>query len=181
MLYNTNIQKTDPIPRWKVNVFSGYSIGRNVMASYDQLHFLIGSWLSPVSGQPGKGVSGSSVFHYDLGGKVIVRKSRAEFAPEPGSSKGLVHEDLMVIYKQPGEAQFRAIYFDNEEHIIHYTLVFPEKQPAVVFESEASDVSPRARLMYAVHPDGTLETEFSVAAPGGELLSHVKGTLIKKA
>jgi hypothetical protein len=46
----------------------------------------------------------------------------------------------------------------------------------VVFESEAS---PRARLVYKVAEDDTLVTEFSVAAPGGELLLHVKGTVIR--
>ena len=91
-------------------------------------------------------------------------------------SKGLVHDDLLIIYQQPGELPFRAIYFDNEGLIIHYTLTFPTKQPAVVFESEANETSPRARLIYEMAADDTLVTEFFVAAPGGELLSHVKGT-----
>jgi hypothetical protein len=142
----------------------------------DKLQILIGSWSSPVSGQPGQGIAGWTTFSYDLDKRVIVRKSRAEFAPGPGETKGLVHDDLLVIYQQSGEPQIRAIYFDNEGHIIHYTLSFPEKQPGVVFESEAS---PRARLVYKVAEDDTLVTEFSVAAPGGELLLHVKGTVIR--
>ena len=145
------------------------------MDSWGQLQFLIGSWSSPVSGQPGQGVSGSTTFSYDLEKNIIVRKSRAEFAPEPGETKGLVHEDLLVIYQQPAESQFRAIYFDNEGHIIHYALTFPDKQPGVVFESEASPNSPRARLVYQTTEAGDLVTEFFVAAPGGQLLSHAKG------
>jgi len=97
------------------------------MNSWDQLQFLIGSWSSPVSGQPGQGVSGSTTFSFDLDKKVIERKSRAEFAPGPGETKGQFHDDLLVIYQQPGETQFRAIYFDNEGHVIHYSLSFPEK------------------------------------------------------
>jgi hypothetical protein len=147
------------------------------MNSWDQLHFLIGSWSSPVSGQQGQGVSGSAIFSYELDKKVIVRKSRAEFAPQPGEKESLVHEDLLVIYQQPGEPQFRAIYFDNEGHIIHYTLSFPSKQPAVIFESEASETSHCARLIYEAGADDKLHTEFFVAVPGGELLSHVKGTM----
>ena len=147
------------------------------MDSWEQLQFLIGSWSSPVSGQPGQGISGSTTFSYDLDKKEIIRKSRAEFAPEPGKVKGLMHEDLLVIYRQPGEAQFRAIYFDNEGHIIHYTLTFPTKQPAVVLESESSETSPRARLTYEMVAHDTLVTEFFVAAPGGELVSHIKGTV----
>jgi hypothetical protein len=151
------------------------------MTSWEQLQFLIGSWASPVSGQPGQGVSGSTSFAYDLDKIVIVRKSRAEFVPQPGEIYGLVHEDLIVIYQQPGESFPRAIYFDNEGHIIHYMVSFPAKQPAVVFESEASGNSPRARLTYEVDEQGALITEFSVAAPGGELLSHVRGTVTKQS
>ncbi len=150
------------------------------VTDWDQLQFLIGRWVSPLSGQPGEGISGASTFSYALDGKVIIRTSRAEFAPAPGEEKGLVHDDLLIIYQQPGESKLRAVYFDNEGHIIHYTLSFPEKQPGVVFESEASAGSPRARLTYETEPDGTLLTEFSVALLGGPLLSHVKGKLTKK-
>lgn len=151
------------------------------MNPWDQLQFLIGSWSSPVSGQPGEGISGSTIFSYQLNQKIMVRSSRAEFAPEPGKTQGNVHEDLLVIYQQPGEAHLRAIYFDNEGHIIHYTLSFPTGQPSVVFESEATATSPRARLVYEVASDGKLRIEFSVAAPGGELMSHVSGTVIRIA
>jgi hypothetical protein len=155
----------------------GFAIRRYVMNSWDQLHFLIGSWSSPVSGKPGRGVSGSTTFSYELDKKIIVRKNRAEFAPQPGEKEDLVHEDLLVIYQQPGEPQFRAIYFDNEGHLIHYILSFPSKQPAVVFESELDETSPRARLIYEAGADDKLLTEFFVAVPGGELLSHIKGTM----
>jgi len=147
------------------------------MNPWDQLEFLIGSWSSPVSGQPGEGVSGTATFYYSLDRKIIIRNSRAEFAPEPGEGRGLVHEDLLVIYQQPGESRLRAIYFDNESHIIHYILSFPEKQRAVIFDSEATAASPRARLVYEEASDGSLVTEFFVAPPGGELVSHVKGTV----
>jgi hypothetical protein len=151
------------------------------MNSWDQLEFLMGNWSSPVSGQPGQGVSGSTTFSYELNKQVMLRKSRAEFAPQPGETKGLVHEDLLIIYQQPGEPKLRAIYFDNEGHIIHYTLSFPARQPGVVFESEASETSPSARLVYELAEDTSLVTEFFVAAPGGALLSHVKGTLIRNS
>ena len=149
------------------------------MSLWDQLQFLIGSWSSPVSGQPGEGISGSTTFSYYLDQKIMIRNSRAEFAPEPGQKKGLVHEDLLVIYQQPGESHLRAIYFDNEGHIIHYMVSFPDKQPAAVFESEATDTSPRARLVYDQAPDGSLGIEFFVAPPGGELVSHVKGKVFR--
>jgi hypothetical protein len=145
------------------------------MDPWEPFQFLIGSWTSPASSQPGQPVSGATTFSFDLDQQVIIRRSRAEFAPGPGEKEGQVHEDLLVIYRQPAEAGFRAIYFDNEGHTINYTVSFPARQPAVVFESEANQTSPRARLVYeAVEPD-TLSIEFFVAPPGGEFVSHVKG------
>ena len=151
------------------------------MSSWDKLQFLLGDWSSPVSGQPGQGVSGSTTFSFDLDQNIMIRRSSAEFAPEHGQTKGLVHDDLLVIYQQPEESQFRAIYFDNEGHIIHYVLAFPDEQPSVIFESEASGLSPRARLTYQALKDGSLKIEFSIASPSGELLSHVKGTVIRNS
>jgi hypothetical protein len=146
-----------------------------IMNSWEPFQFLIGSWTSPASGQPGEPVSGATTFSFDLDQQVIIRRSRAEFAPGPGEQAGPVHKDLLVIYRQPAEAGFRAIYFDNEGHVINYSVSFPAGQPAVVFESEANQAGPRARLVYeAVEPD-TLSIEFFVAAPGGEFVSHVKG------
>ncbi len=150
------------------------------MSDWERLEFLIGEWVSPVSGQPGEGIAGFSTFSYALDKKIIIRNSRAEFAPAPGEEKGLVHDDLLIIYQQPGESQLRAIYFDNEGHIIHYRVQFQDAQPGVVFESEATEKSPQARLAYTVEGDGTLVTEFSVAFPNGPLLSHVKGKLRRK-
>ena len=150
------------------------------MKTWAPLKFLLGSWTNPISGEPGEGVSGWSTFSYELDKNIIVRRSRAEFAPGPGESKGLVHDDLLVIYQEPGDSPFRAIYVDNEGHTIHYTLTFPEKQPGVVFESEAIANGPRFRLVHELTAPDTLVTEFSVAAPGGALLSHVRGNLKRK-
>jgi hypothetical protein len=69
----------------------------------------------------------------------------------------------------------------NEGHLIHYIVSFPATQPGVVFESEGSQTSPRARLVYEAADKNTLVTEFFVAAPGGELLSHVKGTVTRNS
>lgn len=149
------------------------------MDSWDQFEFLIGRWASPVSGQPGEGVSGSTTFAYDLDRNVLIRRSTAEFAPDPGEEKGLVHHDLLIVYREPGEPHFRAIYFDNEGHVIQYTVSFPDKQPSVLFESEATSTSPRARLVYELNRDGVLTIEFFVAPPGGELQSHVKGVVTR--
>ena len=150
------------------------------MTEWDKLEFLLGSWRSLLSGEPGQGLSGSATFVRDLDGKVMLRRSRAEFAPAAGETKGLVHDDLLIIYQQIGEDGLRAVYFDNEGHNINYVLRFPA-EGKVVFESPTDQPSPRFRLEYELGADGSLTTEFFVAAPGGALLSHVKGTVKRVA
>jgi len=151
------------------------------MEKWEKFQFLMGDWISPMSGEPGEAVAGSSTFSFQLDQNIIIRNSRAEFAPAPGATKGLVHDDLLIIYQQSGEQDPRAIYFDNEGHIIHYKISFPENRTGVIFDSEATAFSPRARLVYEKAPDGNLGVEFFVAFQGGELKSHVKGTLKKKS
>jgi hypothetical protein len=138
--------------------------------------FLLGSWAGVGSGKPGEASSGSTTFSYDLAKKIIVRKNKAEYPPKAGEKKGQVHEDLLIIYPQTGASQFRAIYFDNEGHVINYGISFPAERSAV-FESETIEQQPRFRLTYETTKDGQLSVQFFVAPPGGELKPYVKGLL----
>lgn len=149
--------------------------------SWARFQFLLGKWAGAGSGKAGEIVSGSTSFSFDLNKKIIIRKSRAEYAPDPGEKSGLVHEDMMVIYQQPGNSKFRAIYFDNEGNVINYAISFPAKQPSAIFESEASDKALRFRLAYDLDPNGALSIEFSVARPGGEFKIYTKGIVKRTA
>ncbi len=51
------------------------------MNDWDRLKFLLGHWFSPVSGQPGEGIAGSSDFSFSLNEHIMIRNSQAEFAP----------------------------------------------------------------------------------------------------
>ena len=144
------------------------------------LNFLIGNWSGAGSGKPGEAIAGSTTFNFDLDKNVMIRKNRAEYAPKPGGQANVVHEDLMIIYQQPGDANLRAIYFDNEKHVINYVLSYADKQFTVVFETDAADKTPRFRMVYELDADGVLNNEFFIAMPGGEFKSYVKGALKKK-
>ncbi len=139
--------------------------------------FLIGNWSGTGSGQPGEVVSGTTSFSFDLGQAILVRKSRAQFAPRPGEKAGALHEDLLIIYREAEGPKLRAVFFDNEGHVIHYRVSLPANQPSVVFESDASDQAPRFRLVYEMGSDGLLSVEFMVAPPGGEFKTYTKGTI----
>lgn len=145
-----------------------------------RFQFLIGSWSGTGAGKPGEISMGKTSFSFDLDKNVIVRKNRVEIAPKAGETKGAVHEDLMVIYRQPGAAAPRAIYFDNEGHVIDYVASFPEKQPSVVFESKGGEKMPGFRLVYEMTPTDELMIEFLIAPPGGEFKSYTKGTAARE-
>ena len=137
--------------------------------------FLLGDWVATEgSGQPGDAISGGSTFAFDLGDKVMIRRSFADYAPKPGEKKGTSHQDLLVIYQPLGERQFKAFYVDNEGHDITYRVTFP-KEGLAVFESEASQKAPRFRLDYQLNSDRTLTITFSMAPPGGAYQVYTKG------
>src|SRR6202043_3487814 len=82
------------------------------------LAFLIGEWTGEGGGGPGQGSGGFS-FLPDQGGKILVRKNRADYAATK-DRPAFSHTDLMIVYNEQGETKLRAIYFDMEDHVIHY-------------------------------------------------------------
>lgn len=149
-------------------------------APWGRLHFLLGTWVGGGSGRPGDSIEGTVTSSMDLDEHVMVRKNRAEIAPKPGDKGPMFHEDMMVIYQEPGQTSPRAIYFDSEGHVIHYNVSFAAKQPGVVFESEPSDKAPRFRLVQTLESPGIMSTDFLIAPPGGEFRSYVKGVVHKQ-
>lgn len=141
--------------------------------------FLVGSWEGTGSGEPGQG-AGTFSFAFELDGKILVRRSRVDYPPKPGEKTGLSHQDLVMVYPYSDGSSFRAIYFDTEGHVINYAVTFPEKQPAVIFESDPSQPGPRYRLTYDADAKGNLTVKFSIAPPGGPFKVYVAGTSRRK-
>jgi len=134
--------------------------------------FLIGHWTGEGGGQPGQG-SGAFSFEPELQGKILARKSFAEY-PASGGKSASRHDDLTIIYHDEASGQLRATYFDSEGHVIRYSL-----QPApggVVFSSEGAADTTRFRLTYTGVGPGLLKLKFEIAPPGKEFATYLEAS-----
>jgi len=84
------------------------------------LEFLVGNWTGAGGGDPGQG-NGAFSFTPDLQNTVLVRKSFAAYPPANGKP-AFRHDDLMIVYRDERSHDFRAIYFDSEQHTIQYSV-----------------------------------------------------------
>ncbi len=91
---------------------------------WNEWRFLLGKWVAEGGGQPGQASGGGFSFDFDLQERVLVRRNYSEY-PATASKPPSRHDDLMVIYQEP-EKGTRAEYFDNEGHVIHYSVSFSD-------------------------------------------------------
>jgi hypothetical protein len=142
--------------------------------------FLMGRWAAESNGKPGEG-KGTFSFTLELQGKILVRRSNLVY-PATGGHAASSHDDLMVIYPESGGAPNRAIYFDNEGHVIHYVATFSEQGKTLTFLGRATPQAARYRLTYRQTEDGLLKVKFEIAPPGkpGVFATYVEGAAYRK-
>jgi len=128
------------------------------------LAFLSGTWtatpdadsakrLGIVAGQP----SGVFTFLPELNGQVLVRRNIRGAV----RNQAYARDDVLYIYFESGA--LRAIYFDTEGHVIHYSV--STAADSAVFLSDVAAPGPRFRLSYHLNGE-SLDGLFEVAAPG---------------
>jgi hypothetical protein len=132
--------------------------------AWTPFEYLLGDWVGEGGGQPGQG-SGGFTFLPDLQNHILVRKNYAAY-PATKDRPAFKHEDLMVVYKDSENAPPRAIYFDSEGHVIHYSVTISPDHKTIEFVSEALPSSPRYRLTYLMSGSDALTLKFDVAPPG---------------
>ncbi len=138
---------------------------------WDKWEWLLGEWVGEGSGQPGEG-GGTFVFAFDLDKKVIVRKSHSEY-PASESKPAVIHNDLMIAYLDFKGHPSKAIYFDNEGHIINYTITYADK--SIVFMSDKIQNVPIFRLTYTLLENGTINTKFEMSQDGEKFTVYIEG------
>jgi hypothetical protein len=122
---------------------------------------LIGSWVG--EGPAGSG-SGNCSFRFDLGDHVIVRTNHAEL-PASGARAAGAHDDFMVISPGAPGDQGRAMYWDNEDHVIEYSASWAPDGTTLTFISKAGP-GPQFRLTYKKVDADSLTVSFEIAPPG---------------
>jgi hypothetical protein len=138
--------QTSPAPTWKA------------------LNFLIGTWGATTrSGSAGAATSGTYSFQLALRSHVLARYSSNSGCKAPADFD-CEHGDLLYIYPDAPRQSYKAIYFDNEGHVIHYDLSIPTPT-SVVFLSSPSQAGPQFRLSYVLK-GSTMYGKFQMRSPG---------------
>ena len=138
--------------------------------------FLIGNWEGKSSGDPGNGI-GNFSFKFDLDGNVLIRNGHTVFPPQNGRAE-LVHDDLLIVYKNKSGQPNKAVYFDNEGHILYYNIEYSENDSDIILISDSGPGEPIMRLSYKKLDDNDVNIKFEAAMPNepGSFKVHVGGT-----
>ena len=122
-----------------------------------QWQALIGEWKGEdASG----GKSGACGFHFSLADHVIVRTNHAVL-----TAGAAPHDDLMIIYPGATEEKAKAVYFDNEGHVIEYDADWSADGNTLTMISKPAP-GPRFRLIYKKTDATSFLVNFEMAPPG---------------
>jgi hypothetical protein len=122
------------------------------------VRFLVGEWRGEGDGQPGQAM-GAASFRFELEGRALVRRSHADY-PAANGRPAAHHEDLLTCFTEGG--QLKALYLDNEEHVIRYLVT--DVVGGVAFTSEPAP-GPRFRLTYLRKAEALVTVRFEIAPP----------------
>ena len=142
---------------------------------WEKWEWLIGDWIGEGSGKTGEGTGQFSI-KKDLDGKVLIRKNHAVY-PATRAKPKIVHDDLMIIYKDMSDNLPKAMYFDNEGHAIPYLVTYAEK--AIVLTSKSVANYPVFRLTYSLLEKGLINVKFEMSQDGGKFRTYTEGTCKK--
>jgi hypothetical protein len=128
------------------------------------LTFLEGTWDAHTqAGSAGAEGNGTYTFKFELNHHVLARYSKQSDCKGP-KAYDCKHSDLLYIYQGAQGQPPKAIYFDNEGHVIHYAVSNPETSMAV-FASEPLSSGPQFQLIYQLK-NGVMSGKFQMRMPG---------------
>jgi hypothetical protein len=143
---------------------------------WGQWSWLIGEWVGEGSGNPEQG-NGFFSLVPDLDSHILVRKSHSEY-PAANAKPAVIHDDLLTIYPDTAGSGFKAIYFDNEGHVINYRIVVYEK--TITLTSDTTSSRPVFRLVYTNLGQDMINVSFGISQDGEKFITYVEGKCSRK-
>jgi hypothetical protein len=125
------------------------STASSLADSLNMLSFLKGTWEAKATGGQGISVAGTYSFKTELGNHILARHTSDTVCKGPANFD-CQHKDLFYVYNDAPGQSLKAIYFDNEGHVIHYNVSVPDATTAI-FLSDGSQPGPQFRLMYQLN------------------------------
>jgi hypothetical protein len=130
---------------------------------FQDLTFLEGTWDANVQNNAAVQLSGRYTFGRELNGHILARHSTSDAKCTAPANFDCAHGDLLYVFQDASGSPLKAIYFDNEGHVIHYNVSTP-KPGVAVFLSPPSQ-GPQFRLTYEL--TGSVMTgRFQMQMPG---------------
>jgi hypothetical protein len=131
------------------------------------LSFLEGTWEGKTgSGSAGAQVTGTYTFQRELRNHTLARHTNSIGACKGPAAFDCEHSDLLYVYQDAGGQSLKALFLDNEGHVIHYDVSTPSPTTAV-FLSNSSQPGPQFRLLYELK-DQIMSGKFQMRMPGQE-------------
>ena len=149
------------IPLLVFFVLTQTSFAQSTNAGWEKWQYMMGEWQGEGSGQPGE-ATGMFTLKPKLDGNILERKGRTSIAAT-NTHPAFLHEDVMIIYKNRDGNPSKAIYFDNESHVIQYDITYDDHK--ILLVSENIPGMPRFRLIYEKLDEKGLNIRFEMAMP----------------
>ncbi len=131
---------------------------------WQPLRFLMGTWEAKTRGGSAGAVStGTYTFRLELRNHVLARHTAGVECKGPADFD-CEHADLLYVYAEGPGGSLKAIFFDNEGHVIHYGVSAPGADEAV-FLSDPAQAGPQYRLSYKLAGNELLGA-FAIRMPG---------------
>jgi hypothetical protein len=147
--------------------------------SWKGLLFLQGTSEAKATGAQSVSSTGTYTFRSELGDHILARHSTSDAGYKGPASFDCDHGDLLYVYQDAPGQSFRAIYFDNEGHVIHYNVSIPDATTAI-FLSDRAQPGPRFRLMYELK-GAVMSGKFQMRMPGQtEWKSYLEWSRLKR-
>jgi hypothetical protein len=131
-------------------------------ATWQSIAFLEGTWTATTQGNS-VATSGRYTFASELGHHIMARHSTTDPDCKGPATFDCEHGDLLYIFQEAPSQPLKAIYFDNEGHVIHYAVTTPDAA-TVIFLSEPGP-GPRFRLVYQLK-EKVMLGKFQMQMPG---------------